>query len=166
MDSSTIIFIFTIVIAFIFLRWLISPIPNDLDNTATTNTQRQTTAVGNGSNRLRRPVTDSMIEVVQTIAPSLTVEQIRYDLENTGSVEVTINRYMENNSLPFPPNYQPRLQTSEQQTTNEKPEEVVSNINLFDKYNIDLINPKPQDSMLAQKRQDMIINARKRLEKD
>jgi coupling of ubiquitin conjugation to ER degradation protein 1 len=45
-----------------------------------------------------------MIEVVETVAPELTREQIEYDLQRTGSVELTVNNYMENGGLPFPPN--------------------------------------------------------------
>lgn len=43
-----------------------------------------------------------MIEVVLTIAPTLTEEQIRLDLEKTGSVEATIDNYMANGNLPQP----------------------------------------------------------------
>lgn len=109
MDVSTIIFIATIAVAFIFLRWLISPIPqsNEFELPTETVSGARTTAVSDASNatqrRSRRHVSDSMVEVVATIAPGLTREQIVYDLEKTGSVELTINNYMENNGLPFPP---------------------------------------------------------------
>ena len=35
-----------------------------------------------------------MVEIVKTIAPNLTRDQIVMDLTNTGSVELTIERYM------------------------------------------------------------------------
>ncbi|KAI5970271.1 CUE1 [Candida margitis] len=114
MDSSVVLFAVTLVIGFIFLRWLISPIPesNDLnlDTSALSKEEKdEESSSSNGTastkkRRDKRPVTDSMIEVVQTIAPRLTVEQIRFDLEKTGSVEVTIDKYMENGDLPHPPN--------------------------------------------------------------
>ncbi|KAI5964275.1 CUE1 [Candida pseudojiufengensis] len=174
MDSSTILFVATILIAFVFLRWLISPIPQSTEfnsNTSSTNNQ----AISSGSStssrsnttqrRHRRDVTDSMIEVVQTIAPSLTVEQIRYDLENTGSVEVTVNRYMELGDLPFPPNYVPpsvRVETPESSQSEKSKTLSNKNINLFEKYDIDP-NESNKDQSLQSKRNEMIINARKRL---
>ncbi|CCG21928.1 Cue1 protein [Candida orthopsilosis Co 90-125] len=114
MDSSAVLFAVTIVIGFIFLRWLISPIPetNDfnIDTSALSKeqdgegTSSSSTSEGTSAkSRNRRQVTDSMIEVVQTIAPRLTVEQIRFDLEKTGSVEVTVDNYMQNGDLPHPP---------------------------------------------------------------
>ncbi|ABN66749.2 predicted protein [Scheffersomyces stipitis CBS 6054] len=114
MDSSTVIFVATLAIAFIFLRWLIAPIPQSNEfniaeaagNTSTgqeSNNSSNASNTGNARSR-RRPVTDSMVEVVQTIAPGLTRDQIVFDLSNTGSVELTINRYMELGNLPYPPN--------------------------------------------------------------
>lgn len=51
----------------------------------------------------RRAVTPDMIQVVQALAPQLTVEQIRYDLERTGRVETTVERYLSMGTLPDPP---------------------------------------------------------------
>lgn len=195
MDSTTILFIVTIAVAFIFLRWMILPIPQDsefpLPNTGSSATSSTTTlnssrvsGSGSGSNsglstgrntttRRRggaRPVTDSMIEVVQTIAPSLTVEQIRYDLENTGSVEVTIDKYMETGTLPFPPGYvapraEPALASNEE--VNQKKEKSVSEretIDLIKRYGIDINNPvSGNEDIFKNRRNEMIVNARKRL---
>lgn len=195
MDSTTILFIVTIAVAFIFLRWMILPIPQDsefpLPNTGSSATSSTTTlnssrvsGSGSGSNsglatgrntttRRRggaRPVTDSMIEVVQTIAPSLTVEQIRYDLENTGSVEVTIDKYMETGTLPFPPGYvapraEPALASNEE--VNQKKEKSVGEretIDLIKRYGIDINNPvSGNEDIFKNRRNEMIVNARKRL---
>ncbi|EDK45670.1 hypothetical protein LELG_03849 [Lodderomyces elongisporus NRRL YB-4239] len=197
MDSTTILFIVTIAVAFIFLRWMILPIPQDsefpLPNTGSSATSSTTTlnssrvsgsGSGLGSNsglatgrntttRRRggaRPVTDSMIEVVQTIAPSLTVEQIRYDLEATGSVEVTIDKYMETGTLPFPPGYvapraEPALASNEE--VNQKKEKSVSEretIDLIKRYGIDINNPvSGNEDIFKNRRNEMIVNARKRL---
>ncbi|KAI5956378.1 CUE1 [Candida jiufengensis] len=173
MDSSTVLFVVTIVIAFIFLRWLISPIPQsnefNINTSASSNNQGTSTSTNRSTTttqrRNRRNVTDSMIEVVQTIAPNLTVEQVRYDLENTGSVELTVNRYMELGNLPFPPNYVPPPIIPDSSTTTESKSSNSSfknNINLFDKYDIDE-NSTTNDNSLQSKRNEMIINARKRL---
>lgn len=62
---------------------------------------------GNGR-RYRRAVTQDMIDVVKSIGPYLTVEQIRYDLEKTGSVEETVNTFLSTGTLPIPPNIPPR----------------------------------------------------------
>lgn len=109
MDSSAILFVVTLIIGFIFLRWIIPPIPetNDFNIDPSTLSKdgedETTTEISTSTKRRnRREVTDSMIEVVQTIAPRLTVEQIRFDLEKTGSVEVTVDNYMEHGDLPHP----------------------------------------------------------------
>ena len=195
MDSTTMLFIVTIAVAFIFLRWMILPIPQDsefpLPNTGSSATSSTTTlnssrvsgsgsglnsglATGRNTTTRRRggarPVTDSMIEVVQTIAPSLTVEQIRYDLENTGSVEVTIDKYMETGTLPFPPGYvapraEPALASNEE--VNQKKEKSVGEretIDLIKRYGIDINNPvSGNEDIFKNRRNEMIVNARKRL---
>ncbi|KAG7663730.1 CUE1 [[Candida] subhashii] len=179
MEHSTILFIAALGVAFIFLRWLISPIPqtNDFNinidessssSTATTS-GRNTNTSRTTQRRRRRDVTDSMIEVVQTIAPSLTVEQIRYDLENTGSVEVTINRFMELGSLPFPPGYTPpptNPTASSSGSSSKSGIPTKKSVNLLEKYNIDLDSTDNGEgkTLLQKRREEMIIGARKRLE--
>ncbi|VEU20051.1 DEKNAAC100632 [Brettanomyces naardenensis] len=46
-----------------------------------------------------------MLDSVQQIAPGLTIAQIRYDLERTGDVNLTVDRYLNEGNLPFPPGY-------------------------------------------------------------
>lgn len=59
---------------------------------------------GEGSGtRHRRPVTEDMIAVVAAMAPTLAREQIVYDLETTGNIEATIEKYLATGTLPFPP---------------------------------------------------------------
>ncbi|EGW32116.1 uncharacterized protein SPAPADRAFT_61200 [Spathaspora passalidarum NRRL Y-27907] len=179
MDYSTIIFIATLAIAFLFLRWLIAPIPqtNEFDipptasrsTAATTSANASATTTTSSQRRNRRPVTDSMIEVVQTIAPGLTREQIRYDLENTGSVELTVERYMELGDLPFPPGYTPSpAPPAEPETgsSSSNSTKAVSGkpVNLLEKYNVD-VDSGYEGQTLLQRKQQMIANARKRLEK-
>ena len=109
MDYTAIIFAVVLIIGFIALRLIIKPLPetNDFNiDTSTLSKDEEPTSsssgITSGKSRHRRPVTDSMIEVVLTIAPTLTEEQIRLDLEKTGSVEATIDNYMANGNLPQP----------------------------------------------------------------
>lgn len=52
----------------------------------------------------RVPVTDDMVEVVQALAPHLDADRIRYDLEKTGNIELTVGRYLQNGGkLPMRP---------------------------------------------------------------
>lgn len=200
MDSSTITFIATLIIAFIFLRWFISSDDEDeaqsqsLSSTTATTSQRDSQPRGEPERpsevRYRRPVNDSMIEVVQQLAPTLTVGQIRLDLQRTGSVQETVDRFLSEGTLPFPPGEGPNAANTSpanndaadtrNQTDNIKAE------NLLKKYGIE--EPKSTDtagasavasgsekagwsdsaedraSTLQQKKVDMILKARRRLE--
>ncbi|KAI5961690.1 CUE1 [Candida theae] len=114
MDSSAVFFALALIIGYIFLRWTIPTVPetNDFNidmSTLSKDADEETTSsslsgTSSAKSRNKRPVTDSMIEVVQTIAPNLTVEQIRADLEKSGSVEATIDNFMANGDLPHPRN--------------------------------------------------------------
>lgn len=110
MDNLTITFIATLILAFIFLRWIIStddePISN-ADSASRSRTRRSETSQRSSvpaglARRSRRQITPDMIEVVQALAPNLTVGQIRMDLERSGSVEQTVERYLSLGSLPYP----------------------------------------------------------------
>lgn len=189
MDSSTIAFIIVIGVAFIFLRWLIAPIPNSLPselNEALANNEnaRSNNNSSNGATRRqRREVSDDMIEVVQTIAPQLTRGQIRMDLERSGSVESTMERYMETGSLPYPPgesaqpqHLQPDM-SSHVQTTKKGPENLIEKYGLDGKVSKDVddegeesvdenkwgSNKEERTLLLNKKREEMILKARKRL---
>lgn len=54
--------------------------------------------------RIKREVTMDMIEIVQTLAPTLDVKQIEYSLRNTGSIEATVDDFLSGKEFPFPPN--------------------------------------------------------------
>lgn len=198
MDSSTITFIATLVIAFVFLRWFISSDEEDeatIQSTATSTSPSQSQAQDSQHDaeeqstrqeRLRRPVTNSMIEVVQQLAPHLTVGQIKLDLQRTGSVQETVDRFLSEGTLPFPEGEGPNAsraantaQDSRNQVDNIKPE------NLLKKYGINESkseestaaasgsstkekgwsdSAEDRASTLQQKKVDMIVKARKRLE--
>lgn len=116
-----------------------------------------------------------MIEIVQSIGPQLTESQIRLDLQRSGSVEATVNNYMENGTLPFPEG-----ETAPQQTapTHNIPPSTVS-LNLLEKYGLtedEAVEGTPEElkgkwgaskeersTFLEKKRKEMILNARKRL---
>lgn len=53
--------------------------------------------------RFKREVTVDMIEIVQTLAPTLDVKQIEYSLRNTGSIEATVDDFLSGKEFPFPP---------------------------------------------------------------
>lgn len=184
MDNSTIIFVVTLVVAFIFLRWLISPIPQSVpEEFNIPDPQRQNnrsqTAAPRSRNRSSREITPSMIEVVRAIAPQLTPLQVRFSLERTGSVEATVEEYMENGSLPFPPGETPMSPTSETETHNVAPLGVLEN--LIEKYGLDLNGSHNEDvtevsgkwgkdknerqQLLKRRREEMILKARRRMEK-
>ncbi|KAG7193335.1 uncharacterized protein KQ657_000751 [Scheffersomyces spartinae] len=176
METSTTVFIATLALGFIVLRWLIAPIPPHLpaevhgsSGSSSTSSSARRTNAGN-----RRPVTQSMIEVVQTVAPQLTVGQIRMDLERTGSVELTLERFMENGSLPFPAGEDPSTAgvNSDTDSHNRKPGKP-SEINLLERYAIDPEDEIDEDdvaaakdgySLMAQRKKYMILNARKRMQ--
>ncbi|KAK7206614.1 hypothetical protein BZA70DRAFT_108583 [Myxozyma melibiosi] len=121
-DSTTTTFIACIIIGFLVVRWYVSAPQQQIPAGATGTPQSRATASSTGvaglsslaselqRPRSRRPVTQGMIEVVQSVAPTLTVEQIRFDLERSGSVEATIDRFLAEGGLPMPPNAQPRAQ--------------------------------------------------------
>lgn len=101
-DSSTVIFFLILIIVFVVSKWVLTPgfLPSQND-TSTAESRRNRDLIAPPT--YRRQVTASMIEVVQALAPGLTEAQIRYDLERTGSVETTVERYLSAGSLPFPP---------------------------------------------------------------
>ncbi|ODV85156.1 hypothetical protein CANARDRAFT_28454 [[Candida] arabinofermentans NRRL YB-2248] len=97
MDSSTLSLIAAIIIAFIFLSWLLNP-----ENGSTTSPAAVSDSAGN-SRRRRRVVTQEMIDSVSQIAIDCSVDQIRYDLERTGDVNETVDRYLSEHTLPNRP---------------------------------------------------------------
>lgn len=192
MESSTILFIVTLVTLFIFLRWLITPIPQEVPyEVEQITSQNQSRPVptnnhvrfnsGNSTNDTRstsniREITPSMIEIVQAIGPQLTESQIRLDLQRSGSVEATVNNYMENGNLPFPEGESaPQPQPVD---SHNIPPSTVS-LNLLEKYGLtedEAVEGTPEETkgkwgaskeerstFLEKKRKEMILNARKRL---
>lgn len=180
MDTSTIVFIVTLIIAFVVLRWLISPIPHSVAGEFNLPEPSENEAAqrdhGNGSRRGNsREIRDSMVEVVQSIGPQLSASQIRYSLQQTGSVEATVEEFMENGTLPYPPGETP--QAPEEHQHNVKPEGETKS--LLEKYSIDgnANNTASEDevagkwgkdenervTLLQKRKEDMILRARRRM---
>lgn len=178
MDSTTLIFIIIIIVVFVFLKLLIAPVPEGVphelsefvpaEHGGTSNANRNT------QRRRRRPVTTDMIEVVKTIAPHLSDEQIRADLERTGSVEVTVERFLDSGSLP------PAPVREELPETHERTPSDVAEANLIERYGLGTkveggieeneeadntwgSNERERKSILDKKKERMILNARKKL---
>lgn len=178
MDSSTLIFVASLAVAFLILRWLIMPIPQSVPEefNVPDPTRRQQQENRPRRRNTNRPVTDLMIEVVQAMAPQLTPSQIRYSLEKTGSVEATVNEFMNNGDLPYPPGETPAPREPENSSHNVKP--TTTSRNLLERYGItdaDLQDPgylagdvgknNDKGDLLHKRRAEMIIRARKRMEK-
>lgn len=177
------VFFATIVAGFLILRWLISPIPDPLEEAAAAHATQRDGRRPTPSTRSRRPVNDSMIDVVQAIAPQLTRAQIRMDLERSGLVEVTIDRFMEEGTLPMPENQndeeteetEGNQAQSNQSNQSEggsgiKPANLIERYGLESKIDQDVSNAainsatnQDKIDLLSSRREEMILNARKRL---
>ncbi|KAF6014666.1 hypothetical protein HII13_000463 [Brettanomyces bruxellensis] len=90
MEGSTVTTIIIGLVAFVMLNYFMSG--------------AQSSAEQNSRRRIHH-VTAQMIDTVRQVAPSLTEEQISYDLEQTGDVNTTVDRYLRRGTLPFPPGH-------------------------------------------------------------
>ena len=71
----------------------------------------------------KRAITNDMVEIVQTMAPMLSVEQIRYSLSKTGSIELTMNDVLAGKEFPFPPTKESREEKKDDDEEEEEEEE-------------------------------------------
>lgn len=200
-DSNTITFFFTVVVAFVVIRWFINSEPansdggNNADNTGDAQQSQQQGRRRNLQPVNFREVTPGMIEIVQSMAPNLTVEQIRYSLEsNNGNIEATVEQFLAEGTLPFPPGQQPPAgisQVGAGQRVVDNNEDNIHNVeqpkapSLIEKYNLeDKIKhnsseeeepiklkwsqkKEERQNQLKKKREEMILQARKKfLEKE
>lgn len=177
MEASTVNAVIAIVIIFIVLRYWVftgseetnpnqqAPIahrPNDFreltnleQHVAALEAERLTREI---DERQRRPVTEDMVEVVQAIAPNVTVAQIRFDLEKTGNIEATVERYLSEGTLPQPPSYKPEPAPSSSTNTNPPAEPSSSDTS---KMEWKSTKEERQEQLLKQ-RQIMLEDARKK----
>ena len=79
-------------------------------------------------------------------------------------MEATVNRFMELGDLPFPRIRASTTTTNTKRRTKETRSDWETISEFIEKYNIDAKNPKnDHNSLLHQRRQEMILGARKRL---
>lgn len=122
MDLSTIVF-FALVVAYIVYAKLNVGKPKRKlekaqEEVANTNSGDDASATGKAvtktpKKRRKRRVTEGMIEIVSTLAPHLHHDQIKYDLEKTGSVEITVERLLKGEEFEFPPKEEEKKQVEE-----------------------------------------------------
>lgn len=185
MEQNTVIALVTVCIGIFIAKWFAAPKEHPsargLANTQLTssggNTNNRRVSASNAPRRTsRRPVTQEMIDTVRNVVPNLHVEQIRYDLESTGSVEQTIERFLSGQTFPFPPDYVPEREnnTSSQNNVPAEPSDVRkrSNIkpdNLISKFNVDLdkdMSDLDFKSLDIEERKKLLVwEARKNMEK-
>lgn len=176
LDTSTVTFITTLLAVFVFLRWFI--MPETPEQTAPPRPRRVRRPQAEPEVvRPRRSVTPDMIEVVQTLAPNLTIGQIRMDLERTGSVEATVERYLSEGGLPFPEGETPRRDDDTE--SHSKPQNESEAKSAYEKYVVEAKineNPAPKAGWadtkeermanLQKKKAQMVLRARERMKKE
>ena len=107
MDTSVLSLLISCLFGFLIFKWFIHseshPSTTNLQND--NNIQQRQIRIRNTN--VNNVITLQMIQTVQNIAPDLHVEQIRYDLQQSGSIEATIEKYLNGHRVVFPPNYIP-----------------------------------------------------------
>lgn len=102
MDLSTVVF-FLLVVGYIVYAKLNVGRRREQPVEVTSHDEASVTGVvGKTPRRRKRRVTEGMIEIVSTLAPHLHRDQIRYELQKTGSVEVTVERLLKGEEFEFP----------------------------------------------------------------
>ncbi|KAM3164311.1 Coupling of ubiquitin conjugation to ER degradation [Lachancea thermotolerans] len=169
MDSYSLTFFVIVIATFISVKWLLKSESHPSAQRAeasvsATSSSRSTNQSSSTRRRKRRTVSDDMIEVVQSLAPNLHIEQIRYNLEQTGSVEETVEAFLRGDEFSFPPGYTPEVPepTSHQNTNGSETADPrkKSNIhpdNLLAKYKVD-----PSEDMSNVDYPSLSIEERKR----
>ncbi|SJM88418.1 related to Coupling of ubiquitin conjugation to ER degradation protein 1 [Zygosaccharomyces bailii] len=180
MDQSTLTFLVTIIVGFVLLKWFTQsdqhPSAQALAGQQTTNNvnrqSQQISSTRQRTARRRRAVTPDMIEVVHSLAPHLHEEQIRYSLQQTGSVEESVERFLRGDEFPFPPGYRAPAAGTQQQQAGPIDPRKKNNIkpdNLLKKFNVDpnedLSGQDPQEMDLEQRKKLLVWQARKNMEK-
>ncbi|CAG99541.1 Cue1p [Kluyveromyces lactis] len=202
-DQSFTLFIILAIAGYIAVKWFLSNNEqhpsiqiNGFSSQSDSATASGTAASSNAASRqtrrrIRRRVNDDMIEVVQSLAPHLHPEQIRYDLEQTGSVETTVERYLSGRDMPFPPDYVPESETggnssngqnqstgssvttgnntnNNSTSTDPRKRSNIKADNLLKKFNVDpqedLSNLNPNDLSIEERKRLMVWQARKSME--
>lgn len=189
MDQSTLTFLITILIGFVLVKWFAQSdqhpsaqqLSTDRNNQGASSSNQQSVSATRqtASRRVRRAVTPDMIEVVQSLAPHLHVEQIRYNLEQTGSVEETVERFLRGDDFPYPPGYR-ASRTNRSSAAGTTPEhsdprkkDNIKPDNLLSKFKVDsnedlkqdLSEKEFKDLDIDERKKYMVWQARKNMEK-
>ncbi|ODV63719.1 Cue4p ASCRUDRAFT_27137, partial [Ascoidea rubescens DSM 1968] len=196
MDVSSVVFVSVLVAVFVLIKWFADPglkpkssrqqqqtnstsdsgIPtmpakSSAQSLSTGSKHKSKSNPNHTIHKRRRAVNNDMIEVVQTLAPQLSVAQIRYDLEKTGSIEETVEKFLKNGNLPFSPSNEEKSteKSTENSTKNQAvPEKVTQSTNIshstdLNKTVVGWAPTKEQRALnLKQKKAEMIEKARKR----
>lgn len=186
MDQSTLTFLVTIVIGFVLVKWFTQtdqhPSAQALaggqastSNSASNSGSRgphQAASTRHRSTRRRRAVTPDMVEVVHSLAPHLHEEQIRYSLQQTGSVEGTVEIFLRGDDFPFPPGMRPPATAQEPGEVDSNDPRKRDNIkpdNLLSKFNVnpgDDLSVKDFEGLdLEERKRFLVWQARKNMEK-
>lgn len=172
-----------LLVLFIFLMIRLLFVPNTHPSASRLQGSNSTSSSSISSSqrsRVRRRnanVSEDMISSVQNIAPTLHREQIIYSLQETGSVQETVDRYLAAREFPFPPGYTPtndpmNNNTNDGSNNPDGDKRKISHIrpdNLLEKFNIDINEDwdtkDVADMDIYEKKQYMIWRARKKMEK-
>lgn len=168
MGSSVISIILALLLGIFIMRWFVNneshPSTSRINSSTYNNTQQRNSQRlrGQGSGRPAVHVSQSSIQTVQSVAPDLHPEQIRFALQQPGStVETIVERYLNGETFNFPPNYRPSTSGNNNRTNeNSSDPRKVSNIkadNLITKFHI-----KDDDEFIGVEFNDLDIDERKR----
>ena len=187
MDSSVLSIIITLLLGVIILKWFLQSDPHPSTDRISRNQVRGSrsnnnarSATSNRNNNNRHHVTPDMIQSVQNVAPTMDVEQIRYALQQSGSVEITVERYLRGESFPFPPGYTPNVNNGSSQRSSDeinsdpRKRSNIKSDNLLTKFNININDPNCDseftdvvysDLDMDQRKRYMVWDARRKMEK-
>lgn len=189
-DSISILAAFVILV-FIF-RWLFGKIQNVLTTCLSSHFPVGGPSNSNDStpqrrlpNDRRRAVTPEMVQTVQQMFPHIPPAAIHYDLQRTGSVQVTCDKILSEGDLPIPPpnfpiplQYQPQPSpadrgsgSSSSSSASASRPSLVNRFNLSSKLSSEVAEPPKVWEATAEKRQRllqmrkeaMILAARKKM---
>jgi len=185
MDSNILSIIITLLLGVFILKWFLQsdahPSTDRINRTQVRgrgSTGQRARTSGNGRNE--HTVTPDMIQAVQNVAPTMDVEQIRYALKQSGSVEITVERYLRGENFPFPPNYTPPVvpnggRHSRDETSNDpRKRSNIKSDNLLTKFKININDPNCDaefesvefsDLDMDQRRRYMVWESRRKMEK-
>ncbi|SMN22045.1 similar to Saccharomyces cerevisiae YML101C CUE4 Protein of unknown function [Maudiozyma saulgeensis] len=184
MDSSILSIIITLLLGVFILKWFLQTDAHPSTDRMNTSQVRGRGSTGqrartSGGRRGGHTVTPDMIQSVQNVAPAMDIEQIRYALQQSGSVEITVERYLRGEAFPFPPDYTPPVipngsRSSRDETSSDpRKRSNIKSDNLLTKFKIDINDPNCDNEFesvefsdldMDQRRRYMVWDARRKME--